>query len=125
MPHESGFQVLTQVRNDEAFRHIPVVLMSADFRGVHGIRWGAADFIQKPLDREAIQRAAFECIETDSWEEAGVHRVLCVDDDITVLKTLQYVAGLVPLYPAVFHPMHYISVPLLPSGTSSHDLATV
>lgn len=89
VPHENGFDILNQVRKDDAFRHIPVVLMSSDFRGVQGIRWGASDFLQKPLEKSEIERAAQECVSGSEDEGSGLHRVLCVDDDVTVTKTLQ------------------------------------
>jgi class 3 adenylate cyclase len=54
MPEVDGFQVLEQLKNDERYKHIPVLMISAldEIDGVvRCITMGAEDFIQKPFNR--------------------------------------------------------------------------
>lgn len=57
LPGMDGFTVCAQIRSDERFRDIPVVMMSAlksreDL--IRGIEAGADDYLFKPLDHEAM-----------------------------------------------------------------------
>ena len=53
MPVMDGFEVLSRLKADETWRHIPVVVISAlnDMESiVKGIELGAEDYLPKPFD---------------------------------------------------------------------------
>ena len=57
MPHVSGLDILSAVRNIPHFRRLPVIVISAaEERGVkrHSLKLGATDFLGKPLDAEDL-----------------------------------------------------------------------
>ncbi len=54
-PHLEGPQILTTVRADERNRHLPVIVFTTGAiakERAQGLRWGADDFIPKPVDPE-------------------------------------------------------------------------
>ncbi len=57
MPHLSGLEILSSIRNDEAIAHIPVVILTAstdDQTRVEALRRGANDFLNKPIDHNEL-----------------------------------------------------------------------
>jgi signal transduction histidine kinase/CheY-like chemotaxis protein len=77
MPDIDGWQVLHTLKSDPATRDIPVILLSIIDRTDLGFRLGAADYLVKPFDSEAligaVARVAPHC-----------RRILVVDDDPNV-----------------------------------------
>ena len=77
MPEADGWQVLHALKADERTRDIPVIVLSVVDQKALGFRLGAADFLLKPFDRDALiatlARVAPQC-----------RRVLVVDDDPNV-----------------------------------------
>ena len=57
LPDVDGFAICRKIKNDEKFRHIPVIMItglsSAQHR-IKGIEAGAEDFISKPFDHEEV-----------------------------------------------------------------------
>jgi len=54
-PHLEGRQILTALRADEGNRHLPVIVFTRGataMQRAQGLRWGADDFIGKPVDPE-------------------------------------------------------------------------
>lgn len=54
-PHLEGRQILTALRADEGIRHLPVIAFATGATAAQraqGLRWGADDFIGKPIDPE-------------------------------------------------------------------------
>jgi CheY-like chemotaxis protein len=75
MPDLDGWTVLATIKGDASLAHIPVVLMTiVDERG-KGFSLGAADYLVKPVDREALIRVLRRVGITNG------RRVLVVDDD--------------------------------------------
>ncbi len=65
MPHMSGFEALTALRNDSATMNTPILLVSAhhdEAEVVKGFSLGANDYITKPLNLGVLM--------------AGINRVL-------------------------------------------------
>lgn len=53
MPHVSGIDILTAMRDDERLRHTPIVILTASTdqeTRVKALRGGANDFLNKPID---------------------------------------------------------------------------
>ena len=58
MPVLDGFAVLKEIKDDDALRDIPVIIVSAasDSKSiVKGIKQGADDYITKPIDAESLK----------------------------------------------------------------------
>ncbi|RAU18446.1 two-component system response regulator [Nitrincola tibetensis] len=57
LPGISGFDVLAELRNDERFQHLPVIMLTAHGREVErekGMALGADDYITKPFSTQAL-----------------------------------------------------------------------
>jgi signal transduction histidine kinase/CheY-like chemotaxis protein len=77
MPEMDGWQVLHALKSDPLTREIPVILISIVDQKDLGFKLGAADYVIKPFDRDALigamSRIAPDC-----------RRILVVDDDSNV-----------------------------------------
>ena len=82
MPDIDGWQVLHALKTDPLTRDIPVILVSIVDQKDLGFRLGAADYLVKPFDREALigalARVAPDC-----------RRILVVDDDPNVAELVR------------------------------------
>ncbi len=55
MPEMTGYEVLEKVKKDEALKHIPIIVLTADKSAeLKALEMGAADFITKPFDIPGI-----------------------------------------------------------------------
>src|SRR5512144_1206530 len=57
LPGSAGIELLSQLRKDEATRVLPVIVVSGHATvsyAVQAIKLGAADFFEKPLNRERV-----------------------------------------------------------------------
>jgi two-component system, NtrC family, nitrogen regulation response regulator NtrX len=57
LPQMSGLEALERIRNEEATRDIPIIVISGHATvndAVHAIKLGASDFFEKPLARERV-----------------------------------------------------------------------
>jgi two-component system response regulator len=82
MPGVDGRQVLTQIKSDEALKHIPVVVLttSADVKDVDECyQIGASTYIQKPVSFEGLTEAVRKM--KDYWFGVAIlpHRQKAVD----------------------------------------------
>jgi CheY-like chemotaxis protein len=74
MPHMNGDQFCREMRADERFSNVPVVLMSAreeDIRGPFAEETGAVDAITKPFDARAllaVVESALQKADARAWE---------------------------------------------------------
>ncbi|PWB62679.1 MAG: hybrid sensor histidine kinase/response regulator [Bradyrhizobiaceae bacterium] len=75
MPDLDGWTVLAAIKGDPALAHIPVILMTILDEKNRGFSLGAADYLVKPVERDALVRV----LRRISGAVAG--RVLIVDDD--------------------------------------------
>ena len=55
LPGFGGTQVLRQLKSDPALRHIPVQIISGYDHRKEGLRYGAMDFIRKPITRKEFR----------------------------------------------------------------------
>jgi CheY-like chemotaxis protein/two-component sensor histidine kinase len=83
MPGLDGWSVLRQLKANPELRDIPIVMVTIVGERALGHALGAADYLQKPVDREALLASVHRLI-----EQSG-RSVLVVDDDADVRNLLR------------------------------------
>lgn len=81
MPGMDGFQVCTQLKADEATRHIPVIFVTAHndpAEETHGLSVGAVDFIAKPVN-PAVVRARVKTHLTVKFQSDVLRKLVFLD----------------------------------------------
>ncbi|WP_437807734.1 hybrid sensor histidine kinase/response regulator [Sorangium sp. So ce1078] len=85
MPEMDGWRVLSALKSTPALASIPVIVVSiVEERGI-GYSLGAADYITKPVEREALERALARC----ALRSGRSPRVLVVEDDAPSREVLE------------------------------------
>ncbi|MDQ6718462.1 MAG: PAS domain S-box protein, partial [Gemmatimonadota bacterium] len=80
LPHMDGWEFLSRIKQIDALKHIPVVIISIVADPARGFALGAASVMQKPISRLDLSEAlALLGLLTD--DEAKQVKVLVVDDD--------------------------------------------
>ncbi|RMF91749.1 MAG: response regulator [Nitrospinota bacterium] len=82
MPQKDGWQILHELKADEVTRPIPIIVLSIIDNRELGYRLGAADYLLKPFDREAILAALARLA-----PQPG--HLLLVDDDPQLLDLVR------------------------------------
>ncbi|AUX45477.1 ATPase [Sorangium cellulosum] len=120
MPEMDGWRVLSVLKSTPELASIPVVVISiVEERGI-GHSLGAADYITKPVEREALERALARCALRDGRSP----RILVVEDDAPsreVLEGMLRRSGCAAL-PA---PNGRVALDLLATGAEVPDAAIV
>ena len=78
LPVMDGAEVLKQLKNDPALRHIPVQVISGYDRKREGLELGAFDFIRKPVTKEQLL-GAFD--EIEEFVRKKLKKLLIVEDN--------------------------------------------
>jgi CheY-like chemotaxis protein/signal transduction histidine kinase/CHASE3 domain sensor protein len=78
LPVMNGYEVLRQIKNDPALRHIPVQIISAYDKKREGMLLGAFDYMHKPVSVEDLHKA-FERIE--NFTSKKLKKLLIVEDN--------------------------------------------
>lgn len=90
LPVMDGSEVLRQLKNDPALRHIPVQIISGyDFRK-EGMELGAFDFVKKPISKEDFQNT-FDRIE--DFVNRKFKKLLIVEDNELQNKAIRELIG--------------------------------
>jgi two-component system chemotaxis response regulator CheY len=58
MPNMNGFQLLAEIKKDEALKHLPVLMVTAEARKediVQAAQGGAAGYIVKPFTKATLE----------------------------------------------------------------------
>ncbi len=80
MPGMSGFDVCLNIRSDQTFDNIPIIILSAESDResiLKGFELGAQDYITKPFDsRELLSRVKTHLSLKDSLEKLGNHNII-------------------------------------------------
>lgn len=84
MPEKDGWQVLSDLKNDEETRHIPVMICSILEEEEKGFNLGASDYLVKPFLHDELV-SAINRLNRDG----DVHDILIIDDDPQYLHLLQ------------------------------------
>ena len=88
LPDVDGWEVLRQLKSDPELRQIPVVVVTVVDERKLGIALGAADYLLKPIDRDALLRALDRCL---PFAKVMSPSVLAIDDDPATLEILRHV----------------------------------
>ncbi len=80
LPKLDGWNVLAQLKLDEATAHIPVVVVSVVDERSHGRALGAADYFVKPVHRDALIARLNQYTLASKVKEREV-KILVVDDE--------------------------------------------
>jgi HAMP domain-containing protein/CheY-like chemotaxis protein/signal transduction histidine kinase len=78
LPDIDGFTVLDRLKRDPSTRHIPVHVMSSLRERERALRQGAISYINKPVEREALQE---EFTRIQKFLMGGKRSLLVVDDE--------------------------------------------
>ena len=73
MPHLSGLDVLTAMRRDERWRHVPCIILTAagqEQQHTSAMALGADDFLTKPFSPKKLYARAAELVGIDSDDTA-------------------------------------------------------
>lgn len=96
MPGMNGFQLVTRVKNDLAFSHIPIILLTAlseDSQRIYGIAEGADEYIPKPFnmdflkiriinivsERQKMKEIYLQNLQTGTMDNAAVGKLMKID----------------------------------------------
>lgn len=85
MPGADGWQVLHDLKHDPATAEIPVILHTIFDNKALGFQLGAADYLLKPLDPQAVREALERVMPPDAGQPK---HILVVDDDPNVADML-------------------------------------
>jgi GAF domain-containing protein/DNA-binding response OmpR family regulator/anti-sigma regulatory factor (Ser/Thr protein kinase) len=80
LPDMDGWQVLHGLKSDPDTRDIPVILLTIVDKRALGLQLGAADYLVKPIDHEALLSALARHLPASEERQS----LLVVDDDATV-----------------------------------------
>ncbi len=80
LPDMDGWQVLHGLKSDPDTRDIPVILLTIVDEQALGLQLGAADYLVKPIDHEALLSALARLLPASEERQS----LLVVDDDATV-----------------------------------------
>jgi len=65
MPELSGYEVLVEVKNNNKYKNIPVMMVTTEGQRsniVAAVRAGAANYLTKPFTGEELEEKILECI---------------------------------------------------------------
>jgi len=65
MPEMSGYDVLLEIKNNELYKHIPIMMVTTEGQKssiVAAIRAGASNYLVKPFSIEEMESKIIECI---------------------------------------------------------------
>jgi CheY-like chemotaxis protein len=91
MPTKDGWQVLYELKRDPATRDIPVIMLTIVDKKPLGYELGAADYLLKPFDTDAIVAALRRVAHRNGGQQPK--RVLVADDDPNVLDMVRQLIG--------------------------------
>ncbi|TET29348.1 MAG: GAF domain-containing protein [Anaerolineales bacterium] len=94
MPDKDGWQVLHELKSDPVTREIPVIMVTIVDKQSLGYQLGAADYLIKPLEEDAVL-SALQRIHARDQGEAPI-RLLVVDDDPNIPELVRHLLETAP-----------------------------
>jgi DNA-binding response OmpR family regulator len=80
MPGTNGWELLEQIKHDDALAHVPVVIVSVVADRQRGFALGVSQVIEKPVGRQQLLDAVQAAL-GEGTEPSRARKVLVVDDD--------------------------------------------
>jgi sigma-B regulation protein RsbU (phosphoserine phosphatase) len=121
MPEMDGFQVLERLKADQAWRDIPVILISAlhDMDSiVRGIKLGAEDYLPKPFDPVLLEARIGASLEKKRLRDREVQYLRRINEELDLAWQIQ--SGFLPqALPQI--PGWQLAATLKPSRETSGD----
>jgi len=90
LPDADGWTVLDRLKHDPATRHVPVHVMSVDEDWQRGLRFGAIDFLTKPVTKESLSGALDHL---HAFIDRPARRLLVVEDDEAQRRSIGELIG--------------------------------
>ncbi len=90
LPDIDGFTVLDRLKRDPSTRHIPVHVMSSLRERERALRQGAISYLNKPVEREALQE---EFTRIQKFLMGGKRSLLVVEDDMAQRESIVSLIG--------------------------------
>ena len=90
LPDIDGFTVLDRLKRDPSTRHIPVHVMSSLRERERALRQGAISYLNKPVEREALQE---EFTRIQKFLMGGKRSLLVVEDDMAQRESIVALIG--------------------------------
>jgi len=90
LPDADGWTVLDRLKHDWTTRHIPVHVMSVDEDWRRGLRFGAVDFLTKPVNKDLLSGALASL---HAFIDRPVKRLLVVEDDEAQRQSIAELIG--------------------------------
>jgi len=95
MPERDGFQVLNELKEENLYNDIPVIIISSrnDRNSMmRAIEYGAGDFLSKPVsDEKLIDSIEYQLEPKKNYANRPV--VLAVDDNPSILQAVKHIIG--------------------------------
>ncbi len=90
MPGKDGIELLLEVKKQSPWLPVLVVTGFGDVpMAVRALKGGAADFIEKPLDRDAFLKTVRSLLESQSGQDASINRSLTKTEKRVLLLILE------------------------------------
>ena len=83
MPGKNGYEVLTEMRANEALAGTPILLVTVDDDRARGLEAGASDYLRKPLSEEQLRRVIA------TYDLGAKGDILIIDDDDDAADIMQ------------------------------------
>jgi hypothetical protein len=90
LPDMLGWNVLTQIKQDPAIRHIPVQIVTLESDRQHGLARGAFSFMTKPTSHAGLEKALSRI---KNFAQPRQKRLLVVEDNATERMSLTELLG--------------------------------
>ena len=90
LPDMMGWNVLNQLKQDPALRHIPVQIVTLDDNRQHGLSRGAFAFVSKPTTTEGIESALTRI---KGYAKPRTKRLLVIEDDEAEQQSIAALLG--------------------------------
>lgn len=90
MPQMDGFEFLSRKKNDERYRHIPVIMVSNENekdKVIRAVQAGASNYLSKPFSEEDLTKKIVECL------GLGYETLLTKFFSKAVVSMMEYTSG--------------------------------
>ncbi len=86
LPRVSGFEIIRKLKEDDGYRHVPIIVVSVSDSQEANLVYGIADFLHKPVSEEELV-SAIRRVEDQIARHS--RRILIIDDDFAELRMLE------------------------------------